>query len=426
MDRMNKFFIKLEEALSEYAKPFTPEGSEVKAVVHQWIHAIAYNSPLFATDKGVKKSTVIKQLKEAGCYSTTAIFKKNLREHCHFTPNFKPDFTFIDLFAGIGGMRLGFESAGGACVFSSEFDKHAQNTYFENYGEYPFGDITKIANEKTGDNSWIDSIPEHDVLVGGFPCQAFSIAGYRHGFNDKKGRGNLFFNMADIINAKRPKAFLFENVKNLVGHDGGNTMKVIRETVEKDLGYSFIPFVLNACTHGNIPQNRERIYIVGFRDEAFPPINDNVKLEKSKTQNFQIPNQLKFTKVIADILFSKKQEQRFYYSKEHQYYKELDKNLLSKKTIYQWRRVYVRENKSNLCPTLTANMGTGGHNVPLIRDDFGIRKLTPEECIGFQGFSNDFKFPEGMAVSHCYKQAGNSVVVPVVERVAKEISAIIK
>ena len=418
---MKTFFTKIEDALIDYAEEFTPEGSEIKATIHQWIHAIVYDNQLFASDKGADKTTIINKLKDAKCYGTASTFKKELRKNINFNPQAKPDFTFIDLFAGIGGMRLGFESAGGACVFSSEFDRHAQDTYFENYGEYPFGDITKIANKELGADNWVDSIPDHDVLIGGFPCQAFSIAGYRHGFNDKKGRGNLFFRMAEIIEAKQPKAFLFENVKNLVGHDKGNTMKVIQETIEKDLGYSFIPFVLNACTHGNIPQNRERIYIVGFKGEA-----GSEELEDSKTSNFEIPNKLKFTKVIADILHSDEQEQRFYYPEGHQYYKELDENMISRKTIYQWRRVYVRENKSNLCPTLTANMGTGGHNVPLIRDDFGIRKLTPEECISFQGFPNKFMFPKAMAVSHCYKQAGNSVVVPVVERVAKEISTLIK
>jgi len=424
---MKTIFTKIEDALTEYAKKFTPEGSEEKAVIHQWIQAIIYNNQLFASNKGADKNVILKKLKEAECYTTAADFKKKLRDNINFNPKPNPDFTFIDLFAGIGGMRLGFESAGGACVFSSEFDKHAQATYFENYGEYPFGDITKIANKETEYKNWIDSIPEHDVLIGGFPCQAFSIAGYRHGFNDKKGRGNLFFNMAEILAIKKPKAFLFENVKNLVGHDNGNTMKVIRETVEKNLGYSFIPFILNAKDHGNVPQNRERIYIVGFKGEAqYSICNNDKQLGRGLTHQFIIPDQKNFTKTISDILFSNKQDERYYYKNSHQYYEILDKAMQSKKTIYQWRRVYVRENKSNVCPTLTANMGTGGHNVPLIRDSFGIRKLVPDECISFQGFPKKFRFPEGMAMSHRYKQAGNSVVVPIVERIACEIGKALK
>ncbi len=421
MELMNTFFKKLEDALSEYAEQFTPEDSEVKAVVHQWVHAIAYNHQLFANDKGADKKKVIKTLKKAQCYTTATEFKKVLRENINFNPKVQPEFTFIDLFAGIGGMRLGFESAGGSCVFSSEFDKHAQNTYFENYGEYPFGDITKIANEEAGKQNWIDSIPEHDVLIGGFPCQAFSIAGYRQGFNDEKGRGNLFFKMAEIIEAKKPKAFLFENVKNLVGHDKGNTMKVIRETVEKDLGYSFIPFILNAKNHGCVPQNRERIYIIGFKNEAKYQIDDAQPLKGVLTHQFSIPKEIELTATISDVLFNGKQEEKYYYKKGHQYYNELDKTMQSKETVYQWRRVYVRENKSGVCPTLTANMGTGGHNVPLIRDKFGIRKLVPDECVRFQGFPEKFNFPKAMAMSHKYKQAGNSVVVPVVERIAKEM-----
>jgi len=423
---MNEFLVKLENALSTYAKQFTPEGSEIKAVVHQWVHATAYDNDIFASSKGADKNEVLTWLKKAKYYRSVKQFKKELRDCINLNPAEKPEFSFIDLFAGIGGMRQGFESAGGSCVFSSEFDKHAQDSYYENYGEYPFGDITKIANEQPGDANWIDAIPKHDVLVGGFPCQAFSIAGYRHGFNDKKGRGNLFFRMAEIIYSRRPKAFLLENVKNLVGHDKGNTMKVIQETITKDLGYSFIPFVLNATDHGNVPQNRERIYIVGFKDESAYHAKDKTKLKDVLTHQFQIPEAIRFTKTIFDVLHLNQQKKRYYYPETHQYYDELNSAMTSKETVYQWRRVYVRENKSNVCPTLTANMGTGGHNVPLIRDDFGIRKLVPEECVGFQGFIDEFKFPKNMAMSHRYKQAGNSVVVPVVSRIAFEIARLLK
>ncbi len=423
---MNELLIKLEHALSPYAKQFAPEGSEIKAVAHQWGHAIAYDNDIFASSKGADANEILSRLKKAKCYNSAKQFKKELRDCINLNAADNPEFTFIDLFAGIGGMRQGFESAGGSCVFSSEFDKHAQDSYFENYGEYPFGDITKIANEERNHANWIDAIPKHDILVGGFPCQAFSIAGYRHGFNDKKGRGNLFFRMAEIIDLCRPRAFLLENVKNLVGHDKGNTIRVIKETITQDLGYSFIPFVLNATDHGNIPQNRERIYIVGFKGESNWSAEDKVRLDDILTHQFQIPEPIELKKTIFNILHQSQQDKRYYYPDTHQYFNELNSTIVSKKSVYQWRRVYVRENKSNVCPTLTANMGTGGHNVPLIRDDFGIRKLTPEECLGFQGFTETFKFPAKMAMSHRYKQAGNSVAVPVVSRIALEMARLLK
>jgi DNA (cytosine-5)-methyltransferase 1 len=201
-----------------------------------------------------------------------------------------------------------------------------------------------------------------------------------------------------------------------MGHDKGNTINVIETVITKDLGYSFIPFVLNSKKYGNIPQTRERIYIVGFKDEATGGIC---------TDNFKIPKEIPLTTTIRDLINKEKQEDKYYYDKDHRYYPLLEEAMKSDKTVYQWRRHYVRENKSNVCPTLTANMGTGGHNVPLITDNYGLRKLTPKECTNFQGFPNNFKFPSNMANSHCYKQAGNSVVVPVIKRIADEMVRVI-
>lgn len=171
-----------------------------------------------------------------------------------FPPPKNPKFTFIDLFAGIGGIRLPFQGLGGKCVFSSEWGESAKKTYALNFGETPYGDITQIGARE---------IPDHDILLAGFPCQAFSIAGYREGFADRKGRGNLFFDIYKILKEKQPKAFLLENVKNLKGHDKGNTFRVITEYLE-EAGYDVSSRVLNAMEYGNVPQNRERIYIVGF------------------------------------------------------------------------------------------------------------------------------------------------------------------
>ncbi|RBW59496.1 DNA (cytosine-5-)-methyltransferase [Tenacibaculum sp. E3R01] len=321
-------------------------------------------------------------------------------ENVPFPTPKKYTFKFIDLFAGIGGFRLALQNVGGKCVYTSEWEKAAKKTYRDNFGETPFGDITK-ENTK-------NYIPKKfDVLCAGFPCQAFSIAGERKGFADT--RGTLFFDVEEIIDKHRPKVVFLENVKNLVSHDKGKTFKTIIEILEKKLGYKAYSSVLNSMTHANIPQNRERIFIVAFDPKQVPNFT-----------TFKFPEKIELKKTIHNILEKGKQEDKYYYSKDHQYYPELDKTMVSKDTVYQWRRVYVRENKSNVCPTLTANMGTGGHNVPLIRDNFGIRKLTPRECFSFQGYPQNFILPN-LANSKLYMQAGNSVTTTLIERISYEI-----
>jgi len=313
-------------------------------------------------------------------------------------------FKFIDLFAGIGGFRLALQNNGGKCVYTSEWENAAKKTYRENFGEFPFGDITKESTK--------NYIPEKfDVLCAGFPCQAFSIAGNRKGFADT--RGTLFFDVEQIINKHKPKVVFLENVKNLVSHDKGKTFKTIIEILEKKLGYKVYSSILNSMTHANIPQNRERIFIVAFDPKQVPNF-----------EKFKFPKKIELTNTIHDILEKGKQEDRYYYPKDHQYYPELDKSMVSKDTVYQWRRVYVRENKSNVCPTLTANMGTGGHNVPLIRDSFGIRKLTPRECFSFQGYPKNYILPN-LANGRLYMQAGNSVTTTLIERIANEITKVL-
>src|SRR5574343_623948 len=310
-------------------------------------------------------------------------------------------FKFIDLFAGIGGFRLALQNLGGKCVFTSEWDENAKKTYRANFGETPFGDITKDYTK--------NYIPENfDVLCAGFPCQAFSIAGYQKGFHDT--RGTLFFDLEKIIETKRQKVVFLENVKNLVSHDKGNTFKIIIKILEKKLGYKTYTKVLNSSTHANIPQNRERIFIV-----AFDP------LQVKKHDKFNFPEPITLTKTIHDTLEKGKQAENLYYKEDHMYYSELKKTMTSKDTIYQWRRVYVRENKSNVCPTLTANMGAGGHNVPLVLDDYGIRKLTPKECFAFQGYPVDKYILPNIANSRVYMQAGNSVTTTLIERISEQI-----
>jgi DNA (cytosine-5)-methyltransferase 1 len=307
-------------------------------------------------------------------------------------------FSFIDLFAGIGGIRLAFEKLGGECVFTSEWDINSQRTYYANFGDIPAGDINNID---------INDIPQHNILLAGFPCQAFSVAGYRKGFQDT--RGTLFFNIAQILDLtkyEKPEAILLENVKGLKHHDGGKTYSKILQVL-KELGYVVFDDVLNSMTHANMPQNRERIFFVGIREDLF-------------TKEFMFPEKIELTKTIHDFIDSNKQEEKYYYLPSHRYYKELANKVISKDTIYQWRRHYVRENKNNVCPTLTANMGTGGHNVPIIKDNFGIRKLTPRECANFQGFPKSFILPK-LPDSKLYYQIGNSVTVPVVFRIARRL-----
>ena len=307
----------------------------------------------------------------------------------------------LDLFAGIGGIRLGFEKMGFTTAFANDFEANCKLTYDFNFktSKLVVEDITKI-------NS--DDLPEFDFLLGGFPCQAFSIAGYRQGFDDQKGRGNLFFDIARIIEARKPEGFLLENVKNLKSHDGGNTFKVIERALN-DLGYTLKHKVMNSMEYGNVPQNRERIYIVGFKDPK-------------KTEAFEFPEPVKLTKKVEDILDSNVDEKYYYNNKP--LYEKLKFDVTEKGKVYQWRRQYVRKNKSGVCPTLTANMGMGGHNVPIIFDGKGIRKLTPRECLRIQGFPESYRLPD-IADSALYKQVGNSVSVPVVKRVAEQMLAVL-
>lgn len=315
-----------------------------------------------------------------------------------------PTFTFIDLFAGIGGFRIAMQNLGGKCVYSSEWDTQAQKTYLANYGEVPFGDITKESTKQYIPNDF-------DVLCAGFPCQAFSIAGYQKGFEDT--RGTLFFDVAEIVKRKQPKAVFLENVKNLYTHDSGKTFSTIKNTLE-ELGYVVFHKVMNAMEYANVPQNRERIFIVCFNKEKV-----------TNYSKFVFPEKETLKRNIHDCIDYSNMEKKLFYGESMGHIADLRAGVVSKDTIYQWRRQYVRENKSKVCPTLTANMGTGGHNVPIILTDNGIRKLSPRECLNFQGYPQEFIFPTTIADSAKYKQAGNSVVVPLIQKVCKQITSII-
>jgi len=319
------------------------------------------------------------------------------------SPASQKQYRTLDLFAGIGGIRIGFEKAGFKTVFANDFDKQCKTIYDLNFKDSKLivEDIKKIG---------IDDLPEFDFLLAGFPCQAFSIAGYREGFEDKKGRGNLFFDIEKILRKRKPEGFLLENVKNLRGHDNGRTFEIISRKLD-NLGYHVKSRILNSADYGGVPQNRERIYIIGFKNK-----------KHAERFSFPAPALLK-TKVSG--LFEESVPQKYYYN-DKPLFARLKRYPFSKNTVYQWRRQYVRENKKGLCPTLTANMGTGGHNVPIIKDEKGIRKLTPLECARLQGFPADYKLPRNLPDSTLYKQIGNSVTVTVIEAIAREIKKVME
>ena len=307
---------------------------------------------------------------------------------------------FIDLFAGTGAFTLALErSKKFKCVFTNDMIKSSKQIYELNNPRHKFTlkDLNTIN---------VDDIPSHNLLCGGFPCQPFSIAGEKKGFDDK--RSNVFWKIVEILEKHKPEMIILENVKNLKSHDKGNTYKVIESKLES-IGYHIKTSILDTNKITSIPQHRERIYIVGFLDK-----------EKFNKFNFEFPQQEQGK--ISDML-EKDIPEKYYYTDRYKVFEEVQKNVvkhISENVLYQYRRYYVRENKSNCCPTLTANMGGGGHNVPLLKDDNGIRKLTPRECFNLQGFPLDYKLPE-LSDGALYKLAGNAVSVPVVELVVNKL-----
>lgn len=307
----------------------------------------------------------------------------------------------VDLCCGIGGFPQACRGIGEP-IFASDWDKYARITYQHNFPGHQFvPDINDID---------YSAIPAYDVLCAGFPCQPFSLAGSQEGFAHKT-QGNLFFKIVDILKETKPSVVFLENVKNLVSHDDGNTFKVIQSSLI-DLGYHIKSKVLNATEYGNLPQNRERIYIVGFRDKAH-------------CDKFQFPcKQALTTKLFGDIIdITQKQDQKLYQTNiASPSVRKMIAGITKQNIVYQYRRYTVRDNRSGECPTLTANMGSGGHNVPLILDNFGIRKLSVIECFRLQGFlvPTEYSLPM-MSVGHLYHQIGNSVPVPVVRRIAEKI-----
>ncbi len=304
--------------------------------------------------------------------------------------------TVGSLYSGVGGIDLGFQQEGFSISWSNEWDKNACITFRHNFDH-------KLIEKDIWDLDFT-KLSKIDVLTAGFPCQSFSVAGYRKGFKEK--RGQHFFRILDCMDSHKPSIVFLENVKNLKNHDSGNTFKTIVKCL-KERDYAIYDKIINTKELTSLPQNRERIYIVCVKNSI------------NKHQKFSFPSKNVKTKNISSLI-SKKYDSSLIYNDSFKHFKILEKEIKSEKTIYQWRRQYVRENKNNVCPTLTANMGTGGHNVPIIKQGSVIRKLSPMECFLFQGFPKEFKLPN-IAKSHLYKQSGNSVSVPVIQLLAKEI-----
>lgn len=324
------------------------------------------------------------------------------------------DFTFIDLFAGIGGIRMGFEENGGHCVFTSEWDKYAVKTYCENFGtNHPIeGDITKVA---------VEDIPDHDVLLAGFPCQPFSIAGVSkknslgrvHGFEDKT-QGTLFFDVARIIKEKRPKAFLLENVKNLMSHDKGQTFQVIKDTLEDELGYKIFPKVVDA--KGFVPQHRERIYIVGYRDEtdfSWDAFRAKDKMEKTMDDILHPQNGIEEPEKDYTIGSKAKVNEKYVLSdKLWKYLYDYAAKHKAKGNGFGYGMV----TKKSTARTLSARYYKDGSEILINRGKYNPRRLTPRECARLMGYPDSFKIP--VSDTQSYKQFGNSVVMPVVKEIA--------
>jgi DNA (cytosine-5)-methyltransferase 1 len=309
----------------------------------------------------------------------------------------------VDLFCGTGAFSYAFHLTDKVeTIFANDMLDTSEEIFNLN-------NVIKLTKKNLIDIKDED-IPKSQLLTAGFPCQPFSIAGMQKGFDDE--RSNVFWKILSIIKNNSPEIVILENVKNLQSHDSGKTFKIIIENLEL-LKYYVKYSILNTCKITGIPQNRERIYIICFKDKS---LYDKF--------NFDFP-EIDLNPVMQYL--EKDIPEKYYYNNSTVIYDELKKNVtkhISTNTIYQYRRYYVRENKNNVCPTLTANMGGGGHNVPIILDDKGIRKLTPRECFNLQGFPIDYILPE-ISTNKLYSLAGNAVSIPVVFLIANKILKIL-
>jgi DNA (cytosine-5)-methyltransferase 1 len=313
-----------------------------------------------------------------------------------FMPPDEHKFTFIDLFAGIGGFRIGLTRNGGKCVFSSEWDKHAKQTYFQNYGEIPFGDITNFTKTNKAEEMEPGKIPQHDILCGGFPCQPFSQAGRQLGFND--ARGTLFFDILTIAKTQRPKVLFLENVKRLKGHDGGKTFRVICNSL-REIGYKVYAKVIKAYDHG-VPQNRERIFIVAF----------------SEPLHFEFPKESRHSiyKKVGDVLEKSVDE---YYTISDRMWAGHQRRLEEHKRKGNGFGYSLFKNDDLYVNTISARYWKDGSEILIHQKNKNPRILTPRECARIQGYPENFHYHNSRR--YAYQQFGNSVAVPVIDSIAE-------
>ena len=308
------------------------------------------------------------------------------------------------LFSGIGGIDLAFQQAGFKIAWAIEKDVACCRTYRHN-----FKDVTLIERDIRRVNP--NDLERVDVITAGFPCQSFSIAGKQRGFDD--ARGHLFYEVGKFISAYKPRFVFLENVSNLLEHDEGRSFHVVHNVLA-ELNYSMRYRVLRASEYGGIPQIRDRIYVVAFR-------------EQEDCDRFEFPNKVNLCITIEDVLNrNQKKHDIYYYSSEDPFYHKASKIVTRHDSIYRVYHDSIKVTQNKMCPTLTASMGISRNQVPLVVDDYGIREITIQECLSFQGFPKEYYFPRSIAINDAYKQVGNSVCVPVIRRIAAQITKVME
>jgi DNA (cytosine-5)-methyltransferase 1 len=388
------------------------ESEEINASVSHWMQNPTHNPPMFTNSMRNECISFIHENKHENLiseqyepYYTTKDFRF---DDVPYPPPVTWDFTFIDLFAGIGGFRLAFQKAGGKCVFTSEWDKYAKQTYEANFGEIPYGDIRKISKSE---------IPDHDVLCAGFPCQPFSLAGVskknslgrKHGFEDET-QGTLFFEIKEILRIKRPKAFILENVKNLLSHDGGRTFEVIRHALEEQLKYTITWKIVDGANW--VPQHRERLFIIGFDPYQISINKEDIYIPEAPPDNYVYPELKSIIKKNVD---------------GHTLGPGTWATLLRHKAYHAehgngfgYGIHHMPIKKGEVTRTISARYHKDGAEILVEQKDERPRRLTVIEAMQLQGYDpNKFVFP--VSNTQAYKQIGNSVVVPAIEETAKKI-----
>lgn len=401
MKSKSALFQKVEELIRPKVLPHVPDGTDVQALVDQWIHAIATDSDFYCkpsvSEPAVLKDEVLAVLKEHKVFLNREDFFDLVFGKLKLKPDKNASFKFIDLFAGIGGVRLGFQNVGGVCVFSSEYDRSAQTTYKINHGDMPFGDIIKIDE---------NAIPKHDILLAGFPCQPFSHAGVsartaiglQHGFLCEI-QGTLFFDVLRVIECKRPKIIFLENVRNLERHDQGRTFKTIKESIENS-GYYFSYKIIDSSSL--VPQRRVRCYMVGVR--------------KDVGDSFEFPEFTGEPLPLRSILEDNVDEMYTISSKLWQGHIDRTKRNVDRGVGFTAYTADL-DKPSN---TIVARYGKDGKECLIPQEGKTPRMLTQRECARLQGFPEEFEVP--LSRTPAYRQFGNSVVVPVIKRLAQKIN----